>query len=259
MQPFSCGLRLWVKDSRQKYMKKTVFFKLVAATVVLFASAVSVSAEPEKSVEATDSVAVPVEISQIQNEYQLEAYKLKLQHEYELQKVNNEKELKLEEMENEDNQRQRIDNRERRRLSELEDLFMAIIFVFLFPAVLVIAYFNYAKRKQQRQDQLFDLARSGVHVQPELLDLIQPRSSFGFAGAMNVKGVNSNDLTYCMNRILWAVFSGLAGLGLACATYQGLFFYVGITVSAVLLLQAIFRYILATRINQKEKDSENAQ
>lgn len=250
------------KDLKFEDMKKTGFLRLVAVAALFGAYATPGFAEPTEdekvTVASVDSLAVPTDIAQFTNAYQVEAYKMKLQNEYELQKMQHEAKAKLQEQEYAHEEKMEEKYEDRRQLSSIKDFLLALIYNFLFPGVLVALYLQYLKRKHNVQDQLLDLARSGVHVQPEVLELLQPKLSLNFTGFKG-KTLGSNDLSYCMNRMLWAIAFVLVGLIAAMSFNEGVFFGAGAAVGIVLLLQAVFRYVVATHTTPNVKDQENAQ
>lgn len=250
------------KDLKFEDMKKTGFLRLVAVAALFGAYTTPGFAEPTEdekvTVASVDSLAVPTDIAQFTNAYQVEAYKMKLQNEYELQKMQHEAKAKSQEQEYAHEEKMEEKYEDRRQLSSIKDFLLALIYNFLFPGVLVALYLQYLKRKHNVQDQLLDLARSGVHVQPEVLELLQPKLSMNFAGFKG-KTLGSNDLSYCMNRMLWAIAFVLVGLIAAMSFNEGVFFGAGAAVGIVLLLQAVFRYVVATHTTPNVKDQENAQ
>lgn len=184
------------------------------------------------------------ELAQITNQWQLEAYKAKLREESNAT-VESES----------DRQRNSIENGvyERRQIFNLFSSYFTLFLMGVgLPCLVLFLYLHYSKKRQQRYEMLIDLIRSGVELNPEILDalslnwmninwrMLAPQKNTGMA--MERKGMAAEHYVYCVKRIAWAVFCVAFGTVLAAISNSGVMFGLGVAVALVLLLQAAIRY-----------------
>lgn len=225
---------------------KKVFSQRWLMVALLALCVTCVFAEPEKkeTTVSLDTVAVPQEIMQFQNEAQVAAYKVKLQHELELQKQADETELKKQKLEKAKEASQRLYYKGDETFSLFRKYFLLLLYNLIFPGVLIWLYVRHSNRKNQYREQLLDMARSGVPVQPEILDLLKNYLGKEQTTLTSISGkkYKATDMTYCMNRILWSVAILAIGVIMSMITNEEFFFVCSIAVAVVLTLQALFRY-----------------
>lgn len=233
-----------------KCMKRSLLIAFCGLTA-LTASA-EVEAKNDSLATLPDSTILLGEIAQIQNAEQLSAYRLKLQHELDLKQQENDLDWKQYEAREERDKKD-----ENFRL--FKKYFLLLVYNLLFPCAIIWLYVRHSNQNRRFKEQLLDLARSGVHVQPEIIDMLQKRSDLSnrvITGSSG-KAMSTYELSYCMNRI--GLAAGALGLGFAFSYTiidGGIMFGVGTVIAVVLTLQAVVRYLL---VKNSTKVKDNAE